>query len=405
MSEEVEARLEAKDVIGAYALLPPWYRPFTSRTPVPSREALEATRTTYSNLFSQDDIPPGLLFTFKYDGDTMEDSVPSEEEIHSALFKMRSRKAPGLTTIRVDHPKEWYKLSHLERRDQAVDTEAARKWTLVVKIIRECFESGTAPIAFRYGTLVIIPKDDKGGVRGIGLLEVVHKLMSTIINLRMTAAINFCLAVHGFCQHRGCYTAIGKAKIRMQRAAYAGVTMYQIYLDLRKAYDSINRESVLALLQRYGVGPNVRRYISFIWEDQIFLLKQSGFFSDPISVDRRVTQGDTDSPIIFNVIIDAVLHRAQGEAAYGGSDQSFYADDGLLKNSDHRALQRDVDRMVELFALFGLRANHGKTKYMVLRGPTVPNAQSTEVYASTRAGGMSQKEWGRQDVECPFPEC
>ena len=94
---------------------------FTDRAPVPSREALEVTRTTFATLFSRDDIPPGLPFTFEYDGDTVEDSVPSEEEIHSALFKMRSRKAPGLTTIRVDHLKEWYKLSHPERRDQVVD--------------------------------------------------------------------------------------------------------------------------------------------------------------------------------------------------------------------------------------------------------------------------------------------
>ena len=44
-----------------------------------------------------------------------------------------------------------------------------------------------------------------------------------------------------------------------------------------------------------------------------FLLEQSGFFSDPIKVDQGVTQGDTDSPMIFNLIIDAVLQKVQEE--------------------------------------------------------------------------------------------
>jgi len=37
-----------------------------------------------------------------------------------------------------------------------------------VEIIQKCFREGEIPTAFSYGVLVIIPKDDYGGVRGIG---------------------------------------------------------------------------------------------------------------------------------------------------------------------------------------------------------------------------------------------
>ena len=140
-------------------------------------------------------------------------------------------------------------------------------------------------------------------------------------------------------------------------------------------------------MKKYGVGPRICRYVETIWRDQAFLLKQSGFFSNPIDVERGVTQGDTDSPIIFNLIVDAVLRKIQGEAAYGKSVSSFYADDGLVENTDHRALQRDLDNMVALFARFGLKANRDKTKFMVVRGPQALLAQSTVVYARTRKGG------------------
>ena len=58
----------------------------------------------------------------------------------------------------------------------------------------------------------------------------------------------------------------------MQQAICGSETIYQIYLDLRKAYDSIDRNRVLRIMEIYKVGPNIRRYIRKIWEKQHFML-------------------------------------------------------------------------------------------------------------------------------------
>ena len=143
--------------------------------------------------------------------------------------------------------------------------------------MQACITEGEIPSAFSYGILVIIPKDDKGGVRGIGLLESVHKVISQIINVRMANSIQFCEEVHGFRRHRGTHTAIGETKLKMQIAGCESETIYQIFLDLRKAYDSIARNRVLKLLEKYGVGQNVREYIAEIWRNQRFVLRQANF--------------------------------------------------------------------------------------------------------------------------------
>ena len=106
-----------------------------------------------------------------------------------ALQKMRNNKAPGLTGISVDDMKEWYEDAFPEEGEGT--KESLKRWKLVTEIIRICWTSGDIPEAFFYGVLVIIPKDDKGGVRGIGLLETIHKLISQIINMRMAKAIDF----------------------------------------------------------------------------------------------------------------------------------------------------------------------------------------------------------------------
>ena len=60
-------------------------------------------------------------------------------------------------------------------------------------------------------------------------------------------------------------------------------------------------------------------------------------------------KGDTDSPIIFNLIVDAVLRTWKTRPNFRSSIASFYADDGLLENEDHQALQEDLDTIVTLF--------------------------------------------------------
>ena len=56
VSAEVEERLVAKDVIGAYAMLRPWYRSYDGKASTPSEEALEKVRSSYDKLYTKDDL-------------------------------------------------------------------------------------------------------------------------------------------------------------------------------------------------------------------------------------------------------------------------------------------------------------------------------------------------------------
>ena len=78
-------------------------------------------------------------------------------------------------------------------------------------------------------------------------------------------------------------------------------------------------------------------------------------------MERGVTQGDMDSPIIFNLIIDAVLQCLQGEKDFKGTIANLYADNGILQHTNLISLQRDLDQIVQLIEIFGLRANRTKT--------------------------------------------
>ena len=133
--------------------------------------------------------------------------------------------------------------------------------------------------------------------------------------------------------------------------------VYQIFLDLRKTNDTINQKWVLQLMQKYKIGPNLINYIRSVWNKQSFLLRQSGFFSQPFSVDRGCTQGDTNSPIIFNLIIDAVLRMWKASKEFKETRACFYADDGLLEHTNPELPQEDLNKIVVLFERFDLKTN------------------------------------------------
>ena len=61
----------------------------------------------------------------------------------------------------MEHLKGWYRLANPED-EKTIDGKAVKIWNMIVKIIQKCFEEGEFPDAFKYGVLVLIPKDDKG---------------------------------------------------------------------------------------------------------------------------------------------------------------------------------------------------------------------------------------------------
>ena len=166
--------------------------------------------------------------------------------------------------------------------------------------------------------------------------------------------------------------------MRMQIEACKSTPIYQVYLDLSKAYDSIDQESTLRIMEKYKIGPNIRRYVQKVWDNQNFFLRQSKFFSDSIDVDRGCTQGDTDSPVIFNLIVDAVLCLWKDLPNFNGSRASFYADDGLIENKTPEDLQQDLNALVSLFLKIGLKMNEKKTKLMIAGGVPATKAMSSE---------------------------
>jgi hypothetical protein len=161
------------------------------------------------------------------------DVQPSEAEIKAAVKRLRPGKAPGPTGMTTDHLKGW-----LAEAERAQDPDHSG-WDLLVSLVGHVYETGDLPSCLPWSTMILLPKAS-GSFRGIGLLEVIWKLLTSIIDVRIKAAIDFHDALHGFWAKRGTGTAIIEAKLFQQLASIHQVPVFEIFLDLKKAYDTLD---------------------------------------------------------------------------------------------------------------------------------------------------------------------
>ena len=85
--------------------------------------------------------------------------------------------------------------------------------------------------------------------------------MAAILHCWLKTAISYHNALHGFWAGRGTGTATLEAKLLQQLAAMKEEVLNVIFLDLTKAYDSLERSRSLEILKGYGVGQQVRRLL------------------------------------------------------------------------------------------------------------------------------------------------
>jgi hypothetical protein len=126
------------------------------------------------------------------------------------------------------------------------------------------------------------------------------------------AAIEFYPCLHGGgLPKRGTGTATIEAKLAQKLAWMEQEPLYQVFVDLRKAYDHLDQERCLAIMTGYRVGPKLLRLQTKFWDQaEMVCHAGGGSFGKPFHAFRGVTQGGPLSSLMFNVIcVDAVIRE------------------------------------------------------------------------------------------------
>lgn len=174
------------------------------------------------------------------------------------------------------------------------------------------------------------------------------KVVSRFINVRIQNGIKFHPWVHGFHKQHRTSTSILDLILTTSFEKIQKDPLFTIFLDLRKSYDSVDRERLLHLLDIYGFGPRIKTIIEDYWKKPKEVVKKGSYYGRVFTPTRGVTQGDIISPILFNIIIDSVVrtiskHINKNPKVSVQSTTIFYSDDGAIFGSDTEEVQQMVD--------------------------------------------------------------
>ena len=282
-------------------------------------------------------------------------------------------------------------------------------WRLLVELIQSVWGTGEIPRQLLYVIVVLIPKGNSGDYRGIGLMEPIWKVIEGCLEQRLQA-LPCHEALHGGLHGKGTGTAIMEMKLAQQLAFLEQIPLYAIFVDLRKAFDAVDRERVLDILKDRGVGPKMLRLIKTFWDMAEMACKAGGSYGRRFRAGRGVTQGGPLSPRLFNLVVDAVvrewLRQVLGDEAARGEIgleirrllTCFYIDDGVLASADATFLQDAFDRLVDLFERVGLRTNTTKTEALTFVPGKIRQHLSEESYAQRMEGLRTIKPAQRRVV-------
>ena len=156
-----------------------------------------------------------------------------------------------------------------------------------------------------------------------------------------------------------------------------------LFLDVRKAFDSLDHNILLTKLQAMGVsGKMMNWFLSYL--DRTQRVRHNGQISDEITFKCGIPQGSCLGPTLFIFYINDVFRCIDNDV-----NIMMFADDCVLYKSDKccnvviNKLQGGLDKYIEWGNINNMQLNTSKTKAMVVPS-TTSNNMFLPLLANTR---------------------
>ena len=144
--------------------------------------------------------------------------------------------------------------------------------------------------------------------RGISLLDVASKVMSSILVKRMQEVLKECgLELQsGFTPDRGTIDGLFSVFIALQKRKEHNMDSWILFVDLVKAFDSVPRAALFAVLRRFGLPDHFINLVIRLHKDAKVKVK-IGNIDYIIDSSIGVRQGSCEGPVLFLFIMQAAM--------------------------------------------------------------------------------------------------
>ncbi|KAL4096954.1 hypothetical protein QTP88_021820 [Uroleucon formosanum] len=329
-------------------------------TLITSQQDIEKKWTEYfKDLLNCDEPAETFLWTqIAYNEDNC--PPPTRQEIEWQIKRLKNNKSSGSDGIQSEILK-------------ALNSETIMN---IHKLMEHIWEEEVIPQD--WNSALICPIYKKGdplncnNYRGIALLNVSYKILAYCILDRIKPRTEELLGDYqcGFRQNRSTTDQIFNLRQIFQKAWEYDKNLCVLFVDFKKAYDSIHRPSLINIMKEFSFPKKLINLVEATLKYTEIEVKAANRASEPVRVTMGLRQGDALSPVLFNLVLEKVIREANitGGFSVGQTtvDLLAYADDIAILGNNVEEVKSSCRKLMKTAGKVGLQINDEKTEYILV---------------------------------------
>ena len=320
---------------------------------VSDADKAEVLNNFFASVFIREDVTdiPILLDGEKSNGTTVTDIRVTPVAVEKKLKKLDASKAQGPDGL----PPRVFK-------------ELASELSLPLAMLyNKSLESNVIPSDWKRADVTAIFKkgsrSEPGNYRPVSLTCIACKILESCVRDVIVSYMNdnnlYAKCQHGFRNKRSCSTQLIEVMEEITELLDNGYPVDIIYLDFRKAFDSVPHNRLLMKIKSYGIVGNVYNWVKDFLTNRIQRVRVGDSYSPVADVLSGIPQGSILGPVLFTIFINDLPESIL-------SPCKIFADDTKIYNStlNSHLLQNDLNELEDWTKKWNLYFNTEKCKVM-----------------------------------------
>ncbi|GBN97325.1 Retrovirus-related Pol polyprotein from type-1 retrotransposable element R2 [Araneus ventricosus] len=243
-----------------------------------------------------------------------------------------------------------------------------------------CLHFQKVPSSWKQTTTILIPKspsdlDNPANWGPIALSNTIYKIFTKVLAGRLQDwSTKYNVLSHcqkGFTPFDGVLEHNFILQTRLESTRAHKQDLCVAWLDVTNAFGALPHQLIYKALQAAGTGDQFINIIKDIYTECSTSILSNDSATSPISIKSGVKQGCPISGLLFNISIDHILRRVQGD--FTSHRILAFADDLCLIGDSREDLQDMLDVVFEEMARIGLLLNLNKSFSLHLSASTPVN--------------------------------
>ena len=282
-------------------------------------------------------------------------------EIECLISSLQISKSSGPYSIPVN-------VLHMLKKDISIPLS---------KIFNLSMKTGVHPDCLKLAMVIPIHKKgsklEVGNYRPISLLSNINKLLEKVIHERTYSFLEkfncFYKYQYGFRKGHSTNHALIEITEKIRKALDSRKFACGIFVDLQKAFDTVNHEILLEKLEHYGIRNISNSWFRSYLNNRKQLVSLNGVESETKTIKHGVPQGSVLGPLLFVIYINdlhnAIIH----------SQSYHFADDTHLLNINNspkkvqKQLNIDLKLLCNWLLANKISLNSKKTEIIIFQKP------------------------------------